>query len=104
MSPESIIPHPWSSLQSRTVPSLDTSSVCAACSALSVFLAGAGSLGNGRRVKGREAIACDAEVGAGVAYVRLETSPDPVRVRAAYVTDADIEAMAALVTAGGEAP
>ena len=31
--------------------------------------------------------------GAGVAYVRLETSPDPVRVRAAYVSDADIRAM-----------
>jgi len=38
-----------------------------------------------------------------VAYVRLETSPDPVRVRAAYVTDTDIEAMAGLVAAGGEA-
>ena len=37
-----------------------------------------------------------------MAYVRLETSPDPVRVRAAYVTDADIEAMAELA-AGGEA-
>jgi len=33
-------------------------------------------------------------VGAGVGYVRLEASPDPVRVRAAYVTDADIIAMA----------
>ena len=32
--------------------------------------------------------------GAGVGYVRLEASPDPVRVRAAYVTDADIMAMA----------
>ena len=35
------------------------------------------------------------EVGAGVAYVRLETSPDPVRVRAGHVTDADIHDMAA---------
>jgi len=31
----------------------------------------------------------------GVAYVRLATDPDPVRVRAAWVTDADIRAMAA---------
>ena len=31
--------------------------------------------------------------GAGVGYVRLETDPDPVRVRAAFVTDADIRAM-----------
>jgi S-DNA-T family DNA segregation ATPase FtsK/SpoIIIE len=29
-----------------------------------------------------------------VGYVRLESSPDPVRVRAAYVSDADIMAMA----------
>ena len=36
-------------------------------------------------------------VGAGVGYVRLEASPDPVRVRAAYVSDADITAMAAAV-------
>ena len=36
----------------------------------------------------------DPYTGAGVAYVRLEASPDPVRVRAAYVTDADIMAMA----------
>ncbi|GGO29116.1 hypothetical protein GCM10010116_58370 [Microbispora rosea subsp. aerata] len=35
------------------------------------------------------------ELGAGVGYVRLETSPDPVRVRAAYVSDADIRAMVA---------
>jgi DNA segregation ATPase FtsK/SpoIIIE, S-DNA-T family len=49
--------------------------------------------------------------GAGVAYVRLETDPDPVRVRAAWVTDTDITAMAAeyapapglrLVPAGGD--
>ena len=32
--------------------------------------------------------------GAGVGYVRPEASPDPVRVRAAYVSDADILAMA----------
>ncbi|WP_169953593.1 FtsK/SpoIIIE domain-containing protein [Microbispora sp. H11081] len=35
------------------------------------------------------------ELGAGVGYVRLETSPDPLRVRAAYVSDADIRAMVA---------
>jgi S-DNA-T family DNA segregation ATPase FtsK/SpoIIIE len=29
--------------------------------------------------------------------VRLEASPDPVRVRAAYVTDTDIRAMAEAV-------
>ena len=34
------------------------------------------------------------DVGAGVGYVRLETSPDPVRVRAACVSDADITVMA----------
>ena len=62
-------------------------------------------LGDGARDRGALAdqISPLPEVGAGVAYVRLETSPDPVRVRAAYVTDADIEAMAALVAAGGEA-
>jgi S-DNA-T family DNA segregation ATPase FtsK/SpoIIIE len=46
--------------------------------------------------------------GAGVGYVRLEGTPDPVRVRAAYVTDEDIHAMVAAVTpvlaaAGGDA-
>src|SRR5437660_6343245 len=30
---------------------------------------------------------------AGIAYVRLEGNPDPVRVRAAWVSDEDIEAM-----------
>jgi S-DNA-T family DNA segregation ATPase FtsK/SpoIIIE len=45
------------------------------------------------------------ETGAGVGYVRLETSPDPVRVRAAWITDDDIRAMANAMTAwrGGEA-
>ena len=62
-------------------------------------------LGDGARDRGALAdqISPLPEVGAGVAYVRLETSPDPVRVRAAYVTDADIEAMAALVATGGKA-
>jgi S-DNA-T family DNA segregation ATPase FtsK/SpoIIIE len=39
------------------------------------------------------------EVGAGVGYVRLEDSPDPVRVRAGWVSDADIAAMAAYLVA-----
>jgi S-DNA-T family DNA segregation ATPase FtsK/SpoIIIE len=33
--------------------------------------------------------------GAGVAFVRLESDPDPVRVRAGWVSDRDIWAMAA---------
>jgi DNA segregation ATPase FtsK/SpoIIIE, S-DNA-T family len=53
-------------------------------------------LGDGARDRGALAdeISPLPEVGAGVGYVRLEASPDPVRVRAAYVTDADIRAMA----------
>jgi S-DNA-T family DNA segregation ATPase FtsK/SpoIIIE len=35
------------------------------------------------------------EVGAGVGYIRLEDSPDPVRVGAGWVSDADIADMAA---------
>jgi S-DNA-T family DNA segregation ATPase FtsK/SpoIIIE len=35
------------------------------------------------------------EIGAGVGYIRLEDSPDPVRVRAGWVSDDDIAAMAA---------
>ncbi|GAB3989917.1 FtsK/SpoIIIE domain-containing protein [Actinoallomurus acanthiterrae] len=38
-------------------------------------------------------------VGAGVGYVRLEESPDPVRVRAAFVSDGDIAAMGAYLSA-----
>jgi S-DNA-T family DNA segregation ATPase FtsK/SpoIIIE len=62
-------------------------------------------LGDGARDRGALAdqISPLPEVGAGVAYVRLEASPDPVRARAGHVTDADIEDMAALVVAGGEA-
>jgi S-DNA-T family DNA segregation ATPase FtsK/SpoIIIE len=54
-------------------------------------------LGDGARKRGATAdlIPNDPATGAGVAYVRLETDPDPVRVRAAWVTDADITAMAA---------
>jgi DNA segregation ATPase FtsK/SpoIIIE, S-DNA-T family len=37
----------------------------------------------------------DPQVGAGIGFVRLEGSPTPVRVRAAYVSDADIREMVA---------
>jgi S-DNA-T family DNA segregation ATPase FtsK/SpoIIIE len=70
-------------------------------------------LGDGARDRGALAdeISPLPATGAGVGYVRLEGSPDPVRVRAAYVTDDDIRAMAAAVSslrdaddrAGGEA-
>jgi S-DNA-T family DNA segregation ATPase FtsK/SpoIIIE len=52
-------------------------------------------LGDGARDRGAtaELISNDPATGAGVAYVRLETDPDPVRVRAAWVTDADIRTM-----------
>ena len=62
-------------------------------------------LGDGARDRGALAdeISPLPEVGAGVGYVRLEASPDPVRVRAAYVTDVDIQAMLAVVTIGGDA-
>jgi DNA segregation ATPase FtsK/SpoIIIE, S-DNA-T family len=54
-------------------------------------------LGDGARDRGALAdlIPTDPATGAGTAYVRLETDPDPVRVRAAWVTDTDITAMAA---------
>jgi S-DNA-T family DNA segregation ATPase FtsK/SpoIIIE len=60
-------------------------------------------LGDGARDRGALAdlIPTGPEHGAGVAYVRLDTDPDPVRVRAAWVTDTDITAMAA---ANGPAP
>jgi hypothetical protein len=46
-------------------------------------------LGEGARDRGATAdlISNDPATGAGVAYVRLATDPDPVRVRAAWVTD-----------------
>ena len=52
-------------------------------------------LGDGARDRGAtaELISNDPATGAGVAYVRLATDPDPVRVRAAWVTDADIRTM-----------
>ena len=53
-------------------------------------------LGDGARDRGAacELISPDPAVGAGVAFVRLEADPDPVRVRAGWVTDTDIRAMA----------
>jgi S-DNA-T family DNA segregation ATPase FtsK/SpoIIIE len=54
-------------------------------------------LGDGARDRGATAdmIPIDPAIGAGVAFIRLETDPDPARVRAAWVTDPDIAAMAA---------
>ncbi|MDP4500859.1 FtsK/SpoIIIE domain-containing protein [Nonomuraea turcica] len=54
-------------------------------------------LGDGARDRGALAdhISPIPEQGAGVAYMRMETSPEPIRVRAAYVSDADIRAMVA---------
>jgi S-DNA-T family DNA segregation ATPase FtsK/SpoIIIE len=62
-------------------------------------------LGDGARDRGALAdqISPLPGVGAGVAYVRLDTSPDPVRARAGHVTDTDIHAMTTLVTAREEA-
>ncbi|QKW39384.1 cell division protein FtsK [Actinomadura sp. NAK00032] len=54
-------------------------------------------LGDGARNRGALAdqISSVPEIGAGVGFVRLEASPDPVRVRAAYVCDSDIRDMVA---------
>jgi DNA segregation ATPase FtsK/SpoIIIE, S-DNA-T family len=53
-------------------------------------------LGDGARDRGAfcDEISSDPATGAGVAYVRLEAAPDPVRVRAAFVSDDDIRDMA----------
>jgi S-DNA-T family DNA segregation ATPase FtsK/SpoIIIE len=53
-------------------------------------------LGDGARDRGAacELISSDPATGAGVAFVRLESDPDPVRVRAGWVTDADIRDLA----------
>jgi S-DNA-T family DNA segregation ATPase FtsK/SpoIIIE len=61
-------------------------------------------LGDGARDRGAAAhlISSDPPTGAGVAFIRLETDPDPVRVRAAFVTDTDIRAMATHYTADSE--
>jgi S-DNA-T family DNA segregation ATPase FtsK/SpoIIIE len=52
-------------------------------------------LGDGSHDRGATAdqISPDPATGAGVAYVRLESDPDPVRVRGAWVSDDDITAM-----------
>ena len=62
-------------------------------------------LGDGARDRGALAdqISSNPATGAGVGYVRLEASPEPVRVRAAYVSDADIRAMVAEYAGAGEA-
>jgi DNA segregation ATPase FtsK/SpoIIIE, S-DNA-T family len=54
-------------------------------------------LGDGARDRGALAdqIPTSETTGAGVAYVRLANDPDPVRVRAAWVSDPDIKAMCA---------
>ena len=54
-------------------------------------------LGDGSRDRGALAdqISPMVELGAGVGYVRLESSPDPVRVRAVFVGDGDIDHMVA---------
>ena len=62
-------------------------------------------LGDGARDRGAtcELISADPATGAGVAFVRLEADPDPVRVRAGWVTDADIRALADRVPARSSA-
>jgi S-DNA-T family DNA segregation ATPase FtsK/SpoIIIE len=52
-------------------------------------------LGDGARDRGARCddISSDPVTGAGVGFIRLETDPDPVRVRAAFVSDDDIRAM-----------
>jgi DNA segregation ATPase FtsK/SpoIIIE, S-DNA-T family len=54
-------------------------------------------LGDGARDRGAtcELISSDPATGAGVAFVRVEADPDPVRVRAGWVSDADIRELAA---------
>ncbi|MEU4576876.1 FtsK/SpoIIIE domain-containing protein [Nonomuraea sp. NPDC023979] len=59
-------------------------------------------LGDGARDQGALAdhISPVPELGAGVGYVRLEASPEPVRVRATYVSDHDICSMVAAADEG----
>jgi S-DNA-T family DNA segregation ATPase FtsK/SpoIIIE len=59
-------------------------------------------LGDGARDRGAacEEISSNPVTGAGVAYVRLEAAPDPVRVRAAFVSDDDIRGMTTAYTTG----
>jgi len=57
-------------------------------------------LGDGARDRGAvcDQISTDPTTGAGVGFMRLETDPDPVRVRAAFVSDDDIRAMTVTCT------
>jgi S-DNA-T family DNA segregation ATPase FtsK/SpoIIIE len=59
-------------------------------------------LGDGARDRGAfcDQISPDPATGAGVGFVRLEAAPDPVRVRAAFVSDDDIRAMTTVFTSG----
>jgi S-DNA-T family DNA segregation ATPase FtsK/SpoIIIE len=54
-------------------------------------------LGDGARDRGAacELISANPAAGAGVAFVRLEYDPDPVRVRAGWISDRDIADLAA---------
>jgi S-DNA-T family DNA segregation ATPase FtsK/SpoIIIE len=54
-------------------------------------------LGDGARDRGAlcDQISSDPRTGAGVGFIRLEADPDPVRVRAAFVSDNNIRAMTA---------
>jgi DNA segregation ATPase FtsK/SpoIIIE, S-DNA-T family len=63
-------------------------------------------LGDGARDRGAtsDLISSDPATGAEVAFVRLESDPDPVRVRAAWVADEDIRAMAASCGHGSDIP
>ena len=63
-------------------------------------------LGDGARDRGArcEEISSNPLIGAGVGFVRLEAAPDPVRVRAAFVSDDDIQAMAAAYATPVPAP
>ncbi|GAA1780766.1 FtsK/SpoIIIE domain-containing protein [Streptomonospora arabica] len=57
-------------------------------------------LGEGARDRGANAHLIDPDL-PGVAFVKLEGSPAPVRVRAAFVTDSDIDAMSGEPAATG---
>jgi S-DNA-T family DNA segregation ATPase FtsK/SpoIIIE len=63
-------------------------------------------LGDGSRDRGAtcDQISSDPHVGAGVGFVRLEADPNPVRVRAAFVSDHDIRAMTACATGAALVP
>jgi S-DNA-T family DNA segregation ATPase FtsK/SpoIIIE len=63
-------------------------------------------LGDGARDRGAacDEISANPSVGAGVAFVRLEAAPDPVRVRAAFVSDDDIRAMTVLYSTPAGVP